>query len=262
MGAQVLFYPTAIGWHPAEKDEWGRAQVEAWQTIQRSHAIANGVYVAAVNRVGSDPRWRNGLPARGPDHYLKLLRFCHARLTDHFNNPNLPREGPIVLPALARQCEVLEAHWPELESICQLAPWTITHGDFVIKNMRVRTTPHGPDLLAYDWEYAGSGMPNIDLAQFIGGVASPDLQVYRAGLESWSAIRYDSQVQQLAWCGAFFRLLESIYWAALGLTDAATIYLAEPVSELRDYSKRMAQVLDETGWMISSQDSMALPASA
>lgn len=52
MGAQVLFYPTAIGWHPAEKAEWGAAQADAWRTIQRGHAIANGVYVAAANRVG------------------------------------------------------------------------------------------------------------------------------------------------------------------------------------------------------------------
>jgi N-carbamoylputrescine amidase len=53
-GAEVLFYPTAIGWHPAEKDESGAAQFDAWRTIQRSHAIANGVYVAAVNRVGHE----------------------------------------------------------------------------------------------------------------------------------------------------------------------------------------------------------------
>jgi N-carbamoylputrescine amidase len=51
-GAQVLFYPTAIGWHPDEKAEFGEAQYDAWQTIQRAHAIANGVYVAVVNRVG------------------------------------------------------------------------------------------------------------------------------------------------------------------------------------------------------------------
>ena len=51
-GANILFYPTAIGWHPAEKAEFGEAQYDAWRTIQRSHAIANGVYVAAVNRVG------------------------------------------------------------------------------------------------------------------------------------------------------------------------------------------------------------------
>ena len=51
-GAQVIFYPTSIGWHPAEKKEFGSAQLDAWRTIQRSHAIANGVYVAVVNRAG------------------------------------------------------------------------------------------------------------------------------------------------------------------------------------------------------------------
>jgi N-carbamoylputrescine amidase len=55
MGAQVLLYPTAIGWHPREKAEWGGAQANAWRTIQRAHAIANGVYVAAANRVGHEP---------------------------------------------------------------------------------------------------------------------------------------------------------------------------------------------------------------
>ena len=53
-GAEALFYPTAIGWHPAEKAEFGAAQYDAWQTIQRGHAIANGVYVAGVNRVGHE----------------------------------------------------------------------------------------------------------------------------------------------------------------------------------------------------------------
>lgn len=52
MGSNVLLYPTAIGWHPGEKAEFGEAQYDAWQTIQRSHAIANGVFVGAVNRVG------------------------------------------------------------------------------------------------------------------------------------------------------------------------------------------------------------------
>jgi len=52
LGADVLFYPTAIGWHPAEKATFGQDQVTAWRTIQRSHAIANGVFVASPNRVG------------------------------------------------------------------------------------------------------------------------------------------------------------------------------------------------------------------
>ena len=54
-GATLLFYPTAIGWHPYEKEQYGASQRDAWQTIQRGHAIANGVYVAAVNRVGHEP---------------------------------------------------------------------------------------------------------------------------------------------------------------------------------------------------------------
>jgi N-carbamoylputrescine amidase len=54
LGAEVVFFPTAIGWHPSEKEEWGLAQVEAWRTIQRSHAIANGIFTASPNRVGHE----------------------------------------------------------------------------------------------------------------------------------------------------------------------------------------------------------------
>jgi N-carbamoylputrescine amidase len=59
-GAQVIFYPTSIGWHPKEKTEFGAAQLDAWRTIQRSHAIANGTFVAVANRVGYE-----GNPAAG-----------------------------------------------------------------------------------------------------------------------------------------------------------------------------------------------------
>jgi len=60
-GASILFYPTAIGWHPREKGEHGERQRDAWRTVQRGHAVANGVYVAAVNRVGRET------PAGGGD---------------------------------------------------------------------------------------------------------------------------------------------------------------------------------------------------
>lgn len=78
-GAETLFYPTAIGWHPSEKAEFGERQYDAWQTIQRAHAIANGVYVCAVNRVGfengdvqiGDP---NSDPNGNPDNRGTLLK--------------------------------------------------------------------------------------------------------------------------------------------------------------------------------------------
>jgi N-carbamoylputrescine amidase len=64
-GASILFYPTAIGWHPAEKEEFGKTQHDAWRTIQRAHAIANGVYVGVVNRVGFETGNIRGTSAPG-----------------------------------------------------------------------------------------------------------------------------------------------------------------------------------------------------
>jgi N-carbamoylputrescine amidase len=68
-GAEVLFYPTAIGWHPSEKEEFGVAQYDAWQTTQRAHAISNGVWVCSVNRVGHEQGdvLHNGQNMPGPE---------------------------------------------------------------------------------------------------------------------------------------------------------------------------------------------------
>jgi N-carbamoylputrescine amidase len=68
-GANTLFFPTAIGWHPSEKEEFGEAQYSAWQTIQRAHAIANGVFVGAVNRVGFEHGdvLHDGVTIKGPE---------------------------------------------------------------------------------------------------------------------------------------------------------------------------------------------------
>jgi N-carbamoylputrescine amidase len=57
-GAEVLFYPTAIGWHPREKKEYGHKQLDAWITVQRGHSVANGIYVASVNRVGFEQPYK------------------------------------------------------------------------------------------------------------------------------------------------------------------------------------------------------------
>lgn len=79
-GANVLFYPTAIGWHPAEKAEYGDALVNAWETMQRSHAIANGVYVAAVNRIGHEVISGDGIEFWGhsfiADPYGRILAMA------------------------------------------------------------------------------------------------------------------------------------------------------------------------------------------
>ena len=107
LGADVLFYPTAIAWHPAEKDEWGEAQVQAWRTIQRSHAIANGVYVASPNRVGhEDEPGTNGLEF-----------FGHSFIADPFGR--VVAEAGTEQAVLVHRCEPrlqeeVRRNWPFL----------------------------------------------------------------------------------------------------------------------------------------------------
>jgi N-carbamoylputrescine amidase len=91
-GAAVLFYPTAIGWHPHEKEKHGAHQRDAWRTVQRGHAIANGCYVAAVNRVGEEP---------GPPGQAGLEFWGTSFLCDPF--------GVVVAEASTSEEEILVA---------------------------------------------------------------------------------------------------------------------------------------------------------
>jgi len=106
-GADVLFYPTAIGWHPREKAETGAAQVSAWQTMQRAHAIANGVYVAAVNRIGHEGAADGGIQFWGASFICDPFGIVVAEASQ-------TKEEVLVAEVdLARQ-EDVRRNWPFL----------------------------------------------------------------------------------------------------------------------------------------------------
>ena len=108
-GAAILFYPTAIGWHPAEKAQYGPQQLDAWRTIQRSHAIANGCYVAAVNRIGFEQ-----LDGQGAG----LEFWGHSFLADPFGVvlAEAPADGEAILvaPLDLKRLEDVRRNWPFL----------------------------------------------------------------------------------------------------------------------------------------------------
>ncbi len=108
-GAEVLLYPTAIGWHPQEKDQEGEGQREAWVTIQRSHAIANGVFVASVNRVGFE----------APDGEGAGLEFWGSSFVcDPFGvmkaQASVDREEVLIADIDVQRIEEVRRHWPFL----------------------------------------------------------------------------------------------------------------------------------------------------
>ena len=105
-GAEILFYPTAIGWHPSEKAEYGAAQRDAWETIQRGHAVANGVFVAAVNRVGHE-----GPAGGGLEFWGNTFVADPAGVVLHRSGQ---AEEVVVLEVDLARVDTHRTHWPFL----------------------------------------------------------------------------------------------------------------------------------------------------
>ncbi len=107
-GAELLFYPTAIGWHPGEKEAHGHAQHSSWETIQRGHAIANGCYVAAVNRVGHEaPAGGAGIEFWGQSFVCDPTGTILAKAGIH-------EEETVIVEIDWRRVEEQRTHWPFL----------------------------------------------------------------------------------------------------------------------------------------------------
>jgi N-carbamoylputrescine amidase len=106
-GANILFYPTAIGWHPSEKEQFGAAQRDAWQTIQRSHAIANGIWVAAVNRTGYEGPPEHGLEFWGTSFVSDPFGVVTAQASTD-------REEILIAECNTSRMEEVRRNWPFL----------------------------------------------------------------------------------------------------------------------------------------------------
>ncbi len=107
-GAEILFYPTAIGWHPREKKKYGAAQLSAWQTMQRSHAIANGCFVAAANRVGHEA------PAGGDGIEFWGQSFICAPSGEILAQGSVDREEIVSAEVEWKRVDQHRTHWPFL----------------------------------------------------------------------------------------------------------------------------------------------------
>ncbi len=99
--------PTAIGWHPSEKAQYGAAQLDAWKTIQRGHAIANGIYVAAVNRVGFEGPREKGIEFWGSS-------FVADPFGQVIAEASLDREEILVVECDPARMEEVRRNWPFL----------------------------------------------------------------------------------------------------------------------------------------------------
>ncbi|HEY6170088.1 MAG TPA: carbon-nitrogen hydrolase [Verrucomicrobiae bacterium] len=107
-GAEILFYPTAIGWHPKEKEEYGVNQHGAWETIQRAHAVANGCFVAVPNRIGHEaPDGGEGIEFWGQSFVASTSGQILAKAS-------VNHEEILIVPVDLKKVDVTRTHWPFL----------------------------------------------------------------------------------------------------------------------------------------------------
>lgn len=201
-----------------------RALVARW--LGRMHTSA--ACVAAAAR----------LPDRGPDHYLEHLRLARDTIRRKLAISALGADDLMVLESVASQCDVLESRWSQVERFCEGMPRTLVHGDFVPKNVRVRTDQSGVALLPLDWETAGWGVPAADLVRV-------DLVAYRSTVrQSWPRLDI-RDIRQMANFGRIFRWLAAVSWASESLEYER---IERPMRSMRICEAGMADAIQAAEW--------------
>ena len=216
----------------------------------RSHA-ARWLGVLHTAAAGVDVKGR--LPVAGSGRYLNLLREACESMQQNLDNPVLTADDVAFLEALTARLRDLAAHWGPLAEACDGVPETLVHGDFSGKNMRLQSSNGHTNVLVFDWEMAGWGVPAVVLAQSAVPssklAANPDLSTYWTTVrEQWSDASPDAW-RRLAYCGTVFRALAVLYWQSKDLThDWAHSY----VGSMRMFAAEVEHALERLDWVRSA----------
>jgi aminoglycoside phosphotransferase (APT) family kinase protein len=162
----------------------------------------------------------------------------------NFENPALQVEDKRVLRAVVSTCESIESRWDRVETICSALPRTLVHGDLVARNLRLRRNGGGPEIVAFDWECAGFGVPAPDVFQLASETRREDLSHYRSAIAEYAPGVDEEELRSLLLVGKGFRLLASVDWVTPHLRypwpehATATLRLYEP--PLREWGEGLA----------------------
>lgn len=193
------------------------------------------------------------LPDRSPQYYLDHLYLGRRIIEENIRDPILSCQDRKVLEAVISQGYLLESHWTRVVELCRRYPRTLVHCDFAYQNLRVRSSASGINLVAFDWEFAGYGIPAPDIAEPSGrgiprrrvddDLAEPELTDYwNVVRDSWPDLDLPA-IKQLAEIGAVFRAVVAISWESECIGRGWW-----PIEELRGYQADLAVALQHLGF--------------
>jgi hypothetical protein len=178
------------------------------------------------------------LPKRGPEHYLMLLQGGRDTILSNISNPVLEPEYLPLLEAMVAHCDYLTLNWEQLACVCEEMPKTLVHGDFITKNVGVRTTQDGITVLPFDWEKAGWGSPAEDISRV-------DIPTYWDTVQDlWPELDLQS-FKRLANVGKVFRCLVYLDWIVPQLGEKT---IEQPMHHLRPCETWLADLIQTVPW--------------
>ena len=178
------------------------------------------------------PDLAEALPVRALPYYLEQLHAACKRIEENLHNRHLTPEDSDVLRNLVGKLRLVASRWSHLQGLCLEMPYTLIHGDFVPKNLRVRSYEAHEAVLPLDWEMAGWGNVPIDLALFWEMSGSPSVRSYASVVREHTPALTMDMLHDLAKTGVTLRLICSVAWAAKGL---AYEWVARPMRQMRSY---------------------------
>jgi ATP-binding cassette subfamily B protein len=219
---------------------------EAYSPLNRQHRILAGRWLGALHATTTSLLSDIPLPDRGPAHYLQHLRSARDNIRENLENSALDHEQRHQLQSIHATCESVEDNWDRIQQFCLRMPETLVHGDFVGKNVRIRDSSTTIEILPFDWEHAGFGVPAVDIAKAFSSstfLANPDLVEYWLSTR-WANIGYDT-MQQLATYGTVFRCLAALNWESHRL---AYEWVEWPVKNMTHYEAELTAAVKSAGW--------------
>jgi len=211
---------------------------EKYQPFVKAHSVAAARWLGIMNTSAPGIVAATRLPERGPGHYLRLLRSARDTILSNFANPALNADHLAFLNTIVSRCEYLSMHWSQLTCACQGMPETLVHGDFIKKNVGVRTGRDGIMFLPFDWEKAGWGIPAEDISRV-------DIPTYwKIVQDYWPGLSIQN-LERLANAGKVFRCIVFLEWIAPRLQHES---VEQPLSDLRRCETWLASLFRAAEW--------------
>jgi hypothetical protein len=210
-----------------------------YEPHKKEHSTLAARWLGLMHTSAARVAAASSLPARDPGYYLAELRSGREAILFNLSNPVLTEEERKMLMVVVAQCDFVESHWDDLEQFCNGLPHTLVHGDFVRKNVRLRSSEAGMALLPLDWETAGWGTPAPDI------FSVEDLPTYHAVVrEDWPHLDLQD-VKQLLRYGRLLRLLLAINWDSRCLRYP---WVEESIENMTSYQTWMTDCIHALGW--------------